>query len=1128
MILRIPFRLHSIGRYGVVAIITAAALLLLSGSSTAQRLNSFGQKWYTIESDHFRIHYQQGLLGVAKETGDILERLYSIYTEEYDIRLPSKTDALVSNSDMSGGWALAHSNMIHIWSNGFDWNMRGTHDWLEDVVAHEFAHVVSIWTANKLPRWMPYLQAGYFSHPNDTSTIRTGRVEKTPIGTRTEIHRFFPNEILPPWFYEGIAQFESARNEGDAWDSHRDMIMRTVVMSKTMLSWDHMFVFIGQGDDYEKVYNHGFSLIRYIHETYGYEKVVLFLRECGKVSVLSIDQAIREVLGISGRELYRDWKNYLEKEYSSQIEAIGKQVYGRKINKKGFNNFFPRFSPDGEHVFFLSNGESVSFRQVLHSYAMSDTVEDDKRITVRMPQVGNAYDIHDSLNTILFSSMHSKKSLLPADEGGIRTRDLFIDTIRYEKKPLFDFSKTERQVTEQKSVFSGSFSPTGDRIACARRDVDRFYLCLTDTSGKKLRHLYPAEGDPNTIIRAIYSVDWSPDGRRIAVSFIDKKNRKIGIYDTTSSEFVLLCDTEHDERDPRFGPDGKTVYFSSDRTGIFNIYRYDLEQGTLQRVTNVSGGAFTPDVSPDGTRLVFANYDPDGYGIYLLDSITVLEDTLSGGITPYQPVARDEIKTVFTAPVPYSRLPRKPMIIPSVFGEELVTREEDPFSGQPSLKIGAILGLFDPLALDGPGSEVGAYLLFDPTDIDNLFGKSYMDFDMGMYGSTRMFPLDVSLTAEVRSITGRDEFKYYGYGGDTATTLILDYSLVPRAADLTISHAIGGGDPMAPYMGLRLYGSAGYSVYDQRFSIQDYPFGGNQHDIEQKVEFARGYRFSLWSTFLSMKSSTKTKMMGSPRGAYAKLVYDIYGQDLYNHDRAVLLNQDTYDFYQFHQVSGSAKLGTPTPWNKGLDLYLEASGTTVALTEANKEYLRGKGMEDELPSFHEPIAWIPGYTYYFKDTARDALGNDTLVYDTVLVSGNFVAQGLFSYRFPLWMEMDKKLGWMYFNDLYAALNVSGGAAWERPTDLLDFDREDWLLAFGAEIRLAGLSFSNFPLYAKLKWDWGFDKPAPIGGHRFLFSVGYSFDFWEYIDIRDWSSPLERLRASNRSVGLSRRSGMDMR
>jgi hypothetical protein len=70
--------------------------------------------------------------------------------------------------------------------------------------------------------------------------------------------------------------------------------------------------------------------------------------------------------------------------------------------------------------------------------------------------------------------------------------------------------------------------------------------------------------------------------------------------------------------EPVWSPDGRWIYFSSDRTGIYNLYALDWRSKDLWQVTNVYGGAFSPDVSPDGTRLVYMGYDVAGFEIFEL------------------------------------------------------------------------------------------------------------------------------------------------------------------------------------------------------------------------------------------------------------------------------------------------------------------------------------------------------------------------------------------------------------------------------------------------------------------------------------------------------------------------------
>jgi hypothetical protein len=106
---------------------------------------------------------------------------------------------------------------------------------------------------------------------------------------------------------------------------------------------------------------------------------------------------------------------------------------------------------------------------------------------------------------------------------------------------------------------------------------------------------------------------------------------------------------------PVWSPDGHTLYFSSDRSGIFNIYAYDLAGATFAQVTNVRTGAFMPAVSDDGKTLVYAGYTAYGHDLYtmpieparFLPSITAIPERPDPATEPED--------------VPYKRHPYSPL-----------------------------------------------------------------------------------------------------------------------------------------------------------------------------------------------------------------------------------------------------------------------------------------------------------------------------------------------------------------------------------------------------------------------------------------------------------------------------------
>lgn len=1097
-------------RYGLLLLLCA----FVAAPSAARRRRSSGDRrqiglaYYTFETEHFRIHFHEGVEDVARRVGVMLEEFYSIYTKTYFISLPKKTEVLVSSDEQNfDNFASNNANLISISANDFGYNLRGSGNYLRDAVAHEFAHIMSMSTAQKGPAWMPYAQFGAFSHPNEG-------------GLRSESFHLFPFDNLPPWFFEGIAQFESSRMGGDRWDSHRDMILRTLTMSDKLLTWDHMSVFAGRGDDYEKTYNHGFSLIRYIVETYGQGAVVSLLRENTKMFRLTFDRSVKQVLGISARQLYRDWKKWLEVRYKAQVDSIGTQVYGRKINKHGFDNLWPRFVPDQNCIFFLSNGESEYSwgKHKFYRYYVADTVEDDERIEPMGPAPSGPYDIHDSLGLMVQATMASPESNLPWKEGGWRLMDLKLDTLvkkepgeRVRRRTTRSFYKAhEDPITKRQSLFAAAFSPTGNRLAAAQHHVDRFYLCVLDTSGGNLVRVYPQESDSERVIQTIYSLDWSPDGHQIAMSFVEHEgDRKIGIYDTTDHSFTLLCDTKFDERDPRFNADGSRLYFSSNRTGIYNIYRFELATGALDRVTNVAGGAFSPDVSPDGTSLVYVNYDSAGYGIYLIDTMTVVESDTGKLCRRPPPEPPKPSTVVFSKPVRYSRGLRQFIMVPTLLYEEIVSENDDAFEGDGATKVGIVANLFDPFSWSRGGNSLGGYFLIDPGDLPNflddevLLDPANVNYDMGAFFTTTVFPFELSAQYLHRGVGGTERF--YVHASNYVGWHTLEYGLTPRRVDLQFTQRL------KKYINhnINLHAVGSYTWYTIYLDIPSIPRSNFDYDA------ARGYRLGLFAT--AMKSDRDPRSFISPRGAALKLAYDFHDERLQNEEERFEDDGWTvkYDEYRYHQLSAGGRYGKAVPFLKKHHLYLEGWGTTVQLTNSTKKQLRDDGTDPRLTPFFEPVGWLPGYTYYYRDTVPRAdltgVSADSVV-DSVLISGSTVMQFHAAYRFPLWPKpIDRKLGWIYFEHVYGAVNMHAGAGFMNASDLFKWRRNDWLTSVGLELRLDATTFNRYPLAFSFRWDRGLDRDKPIGGDRFTIGLGFNFDDWSLLDYPDYlRTPGERM------------------
>jgi TolB protein len=67
-----------------------------------------------------------------------------------------------------------------------------------------------------------------------------------------------------------------------------------------------------------------------------------------------------------------------------------------------------------------------------------------------------------------------------------------------------------------------------------------------------------------------------------------------------------------------FAPDGKSIVFSSDLSGRFEIYEMDLE-GVKRQVTSGLGKVYAPSISPDGRLIVFTHETGGHQEIWLMN-----------------------------------------------------------------------------------------------------------------------------------------------------------------------------------------------------------------------------------------------------------------------------------------------------------------------------------------------------------------------------------------------------------------------------------------------------------------------------------------------------------------------------
>jgi len=168
---------------------------------------------------------------------------------------------------------------------------------------------------------------------------------------------------------------------------------------------------------------------------------------------------------------------------------------------------------------------------------------------------------------------------------------------------FYSFTDLFRQPAHTRSP--SGLDRTRQRLTCGERanapDVSRdgrsvcYVTNRAGTSTLRIAHVN-AEQElederrlvPSAEYEQAYTPRFSPDGEHIAYSAWTRGGyRDIRVVDVRSGAFYELMHDRAIDQQPTWSPDGKTLYFVSDRTGIPNVFAYDLSSHATLQVTNV-------------------------------------------------------------------------------------------------------------------------------------------------------------------------------------------------------------------------------------------------------------------------------------------------------------------------------------------------------------------------------------------------------------------------------------------------------------------------------------------------------------------------------------------------------------
>jgi Tol biopolymer transport system component len=554
-------------------LITLIGLLLatsLSGEPNHPELD-----WHTFESEHFIYHYHNGTEQTARMVLNVAEEMYPYVTGLYDFEPATKTHVIIMDTDdYANGGAYYFENKILLWASPLQFDLRGNHNWIRNVFTHEFSHIVSLGKAMKYPISIP---AGFIQIMDREKPYKDNIIMEYPKGIGAMP---VANVVVPMWWAEGVAQYQFAKSTGDLWDSHRDMLLRDRALNGKLYTWNEASYFDKKGTGNESVYNTGYAFVRSLSETYGPDINRKIAETASSARHWSFNRVFKSLFGKSGRDFYNSWRDSLTTTYLKDTETIRlHEVKGNILLEQGPAYFNVSVSSDGEKTVLASaEGRDYIGQTFLSLLTDKEKVERlDKKSRIR----GNMAWGKDN------RYLYYVKQRRPNIYGSV-----YFDLARYD----FDTEKSEF-LTENARIYSVTVSARDEIYVIFVRDGTHNIARLN--SGGTLKPLTFFEHGEQ-----VYDLDISPDGTRIIFDLALNHGRDIYELDIKTRDIRgRIIDATCDNRHPVYDSDGKSVIYSSDKTGIFNLYSRNTDTGEDILLTNITGAAFYPDVSPDGQIL---------------------------------------------------------------------------------------------------------------------------------------------------------------------------------------------------------------------------------------------------------------------------------------------------------------------------------------------------------------------------------------------------------------------------------------------------------------------------------------------------------------------------------------------
>ncbi|MBZ2187561.1 hypothetical protein K8B33_00485 [Alcanivorax sp. JB21] len=555
-----------------------------------------GERWLTVETPHFRIHYREGAEDWVAHTADRAEAAHARLSEELNWQPRQRTElVLTDNYDLANGWASALPfNQSRLFLSPPDrFNSLENHDdWLDMLITHEYTHVL-------------HLDKG----------------DGVPLGVRRVLGRFpflFPNQFQPTFMIEGLAiqkESDAERLRGRAYSALYEGEIRAQVaagprslsqVSVTNRRWP-------SGDGYL----YGAFFYRFLEETRGQARIDALIEDySSNLLPFALNSTARRVYGARFPALWAAYQQWLQDTFAED----GAPLSGEALTHHGLASYPPVVR--GDALYRIHDDGHARPRLVRYRAGMAPE-------TIARPRNPGLFDVSTRGHIVMASAQLRRENRLWSDlylHDGRRWQRLTRDG-RYREARWLDADTliARRQINGL---------PALHRLRSNGEDLGPVWQ---GRHGEVLGQ-FSLHPDGTHLVAA-----FKPAGRSWQLARIDVPAQDEHGTDRESGTLTLLTDNDFIQGEPSFVEDG-SLLFSADyppadgtgRSRRFNSWRLPAEGGAPERLTDVNTAAMTPVQTRDGTVYV-QHLSASGYDLWRLHDATALADAAADANHQAQP-----------------------------------------------------------------------------------------------------------------------------------------------------------------------------------------------------------------------------------------------------------------------------------------------------------------------------------------------------------------------------------------------------------------------------------------------------------------------------------------------------------